>query len=79
MLSGPQEAIQFGAMIATNCTLRGFSVGSRDHFEDMCRAFALHGIAPMVDDKRFDLEALPEALHYMGSGGHFGKICVDIA
>ncbi len=79
VLSGPQEAIQFGAMIATNCTLRGFSVGSRDHFEDMVRAFDLHKISPVVDERRFGLEDLPEALHYMGSGGHFGKICVEIA
>ncbi len=78
VLSGPQEAIQFGAMIATNCTMRGLSVGSREHFEDMCRAIALHGISPVVDDHRFALDDLPQALGYMGSGGHFGKICIDI-
>ncbi len=79
VLSGPQEALQIGAMIATNATLKGFSVGSRDDFEDMCRAMALHKIEPVVDERRFALGELQEAFRYMQSGGHFGKICVEIA
>jgi len=78
VLSGPQEALQIGAMIATSVTLKGISVGSRAMFEDMCRAIDLHKIEPVIDTEHFTLDTLPQALHYMGTGGHFGKICIDI-
>jgi NADPH:quinone reductase-like Zn-dependent oxidoreductase len=77
VLSGPKEALQIGAMIATSVTLKGISVGSRTMFEDMVKAMTLHRIEPVVDQV-FPLEELPQALQTMGKGGHFGKICLDI-
>lgn len=73
VLSGPQEAIQFGALIATSARLQGLSVGSRDMFEAMCRAIELHRIEPVVD-KVYPWTEAAAALRAMQAGEHFGKI-----
>ncbi|MGH8704958.1 MAG: zinc-binding dehydrogenase, partial [Burkholderiales bacterium] len=49
--------------------------GHRDGFETMLRAIAQHRIKPVVD-RVFAFEELKEALAYLKSGAHFGKICV---
>jgi len=44
-------------------------------FQAMNRAVTLHRIRPVID-RIFPCEALKEALHYMESGAHFGKVVV---
>ena len=34
-------------------------------------------LRPIIDE-HFPLDALPEALRLMQSGGHFGKVVIDI-
>jgi NADPH:quinone reductase-like Zn-dependent oxidoreductase len=46
-------------------------------FERMNRAIALHAMHPVVDQV-FPMEQASEALQYMESGRHFGKICVNL-
>ena len=53
--------------------LQGIFVGSRRMFEDMNRAIALNGLKPVID-RTFPFEKAREALEYMESGSHFGKI-----
>ena len=53
--------------------LQGIFVGSRQMFEDMNRAIALNGLRPVID-RIFSFEKAREALEYMESGSHFGKI-----
>jgi NADPH:quinone reductase-like Zn-dependent oxidoreductase len=53
--------------------LQGIFVGSREMFENMNRAIALNNLKPVID-KILPFEKAPEALEYMESGSHFGKI-----
>ena len=57
--------------------LEGVLVGSRTMFEAMNEAFVQHQIKPVVD-RVFPLEQAVEALRYMESGSHFGKIGLDL-
>jgi NADPH:quinone reductase-like Zn-dependent oxidoreductase len=53
--------------------LQGIFVGSREMFENMNRAVALNALKPVID-RTFPFEEAREALDYMDSGSHFGKI-----
>jgi NADPH:quinone reductase-like Zn-dependent oxidoreductase len=57
--------------------LRGIYVGSREMFEEMNRAISLAGMRPVID-RVFEFRQLHEALQYMESGAHFGKICLRV-
>lgn len=57
--------------------LQGIYVGSRAMFEEMNSFISEHLIKPVVD-KTFDFTDAKEALKYMESGSHFGKIVVKI-
>jgi NADPH:quinone reductase-like Zn-dependent oxidoreductase len=55
--------------------ISGIYVGSRDMFEAMNRAIALHKLRPAVD-RVFPFTAAVDAFRYMESAAHFGKIVV---
>jgi NADPH:quinone reductase-like Zn-dependent oxidoreductase len=55
--------------------VQGIYVGSRDMFEAMNRAIALHQLRPVVD-RVFPFAEIKEALRYLESGSHFGKVCL---
>lgn len=76
VLSGPAEPLQFGWLISSSARLQGVSVGSREMFEDMCRAIELHRITPVVD-KVFPWTEAVAAFEAMKAGEHFGKIVLD--
>ena len=76
VLSGPQEPLSIPVMIGTSARLQGLSVGSREMFEAMCRAIALHRIEPVVD-KVFPFTEARAAFEAMARGDHFGKIVLD--
>ncbi len=57
--------------------VQGVLVGHRDAFEAMNRAFAEHQVRPVVD-RVFPFEEVPAAFEHLGSGAHFGKVCVAI-
>jgi NADPH:quinone reductase-like Zn-dependent oxidoreductase len=60
-----------------NVTLRGILNGPRDRFEEMCRFYEEHRIKPVVD-RVFGFEEANEALKYLFSGTHFGKVVVRV-
>ncbi|MEV6796608.1 zinc-binding dehydrogenase [Streptomyces sp. NPDC051320] len=60
---------------ATN--IRIATAGSRASFEALVRAMQRHAIRPSID-KAFDLEHLDDALEYLASGGHLGKVIVNL-
>jgi len=64
-------------MMVKGVRLQGIYVGSREMFEEMNRAITLAGLRPVVD-RVFTFGELHEALRYMESGAHFGKICIRI-
>jgi NADPH:quinone reductase-like Zn-dependent oxidoreductase len=55
--------------------LQGVFVGSRKMFVDMNRAISVNRLKPIID-KTFPFEKAREALEYMASGSHFGKIVI---
>lgn len=56
--------------------MQGVYVGSRSMFEDMNRAIEINGLHPVID-KQFSFSEVREALTYMETGSHFGKIVID--
>ena len=57
--------------------LQGIFTGSRRMFEEMNAAIAANRLRPEID-RVFDFDQVREALKYMESGSHFGKIVVRI-
>jgi NADPH:quinone reductase-like Zn-dependent oxidoreductase len=55
--------------------LQGIFVGSKTMFEGMNRAIELSKLRPVID-RTFKFEELPDALNYMQTGSHFGKIVI---
>lgn len=75
VLTGGSGEIATASILMKNVRVQGIYVGSRSMFEAMNRAIALHKLQPVVD-RVFGFHEAPEALKYMESGSHFGKICI---
>jgi NADPH:quinone reductase-like Zn-dependent oxidoreductase len=56
--------------------IQGIFVGSREMFEEMNRAVALHRIRPVVD-RVYPFEEAPEAFRRLRDGEHFGKVVIS--
>lgn len=75
VLTGTTAEINPMPILSKSVRVQGVYVGSREMFEAMNRAIALHQLKPIVD-RVFPFEEAREALQYMESGAHFGKICL---
>ncbi|MCX7891281.1 MAG: NAD(P)-dependent alcohol dehydrogenase [Burkholderiales bacterium] len=75
VLSGPSLAAPLGLVVTRQVRLQGITVGHRDGFEAMMRAVGEHGLRPVID-RVFGFAALKEAMAYLKSGAHFGKVCI---
>ena len=75
VLSGGSGEISTASILRKNVRVQGIYVGSREMFEAMNKAIALHKLHPVID-RVFSFSEAPEALKYMESGAHFGKICI---
>ncbi|MBX9624101.1 MAG: NAD(P)-dependent alcohol dehydrogenase [Gemmataceae bacterium] len=64
-------------VLMRSLTLRGIFVGSRAMFEDLNRLIAGEGLKPVID-RTFPLAEAPEAMRYLESGSHFGKVVVNV-
>jgi NADPH:quinone reductase-like Zn-dependent oxidoreductase len=64
-------------LLMKGVTMRGIYVGSRAMFEAMNRAIELHKLEPVID-RVFDFGQIGEALTYLKSGAHFGKVVIRI-
>jgi NADPH:quinone reductase-like Zn-dependent oxidoreductase len=64
-------------LLMKNVCLQGIYVGSREMFEAMNRAIALHQLRPVVD-RVFPFAEAAAALRHLESGAHFGKVCLRI-
>jgi NADPH:quinone reductase-like Zn-dependent oxidoreductase len=60
-----------------NVTLKGIINGPRDRLEEMLRFYEEKQIKPVMD-RVFKFEEGREALQYLFSGGHFGKVVVKV-
>jgi NADPH:quinone reductase-like Zn-dependent oxidoreductase len=72
-LSAPINTYQF---VTKNVRLHGIETGSREMFEEMNRFIEAKQLNPVID-KTFALSEIREALKYLESGRHFGKIVIS--
>jgi NADPH:quinone reductase-like Zn-dependent oxidoreductase len=72
------EGLDSMKVLMKSLRLQGILVGSRLMFEEMNRAIALNRLKPVID-RIFPFSQAREALEYMKSGSHFGKIVIQIA
>jgi NADPH:quinone reductase-like Zn-dependent oxidoreductase len=63
------------SVLMRSVRMQGIFVGSRQMFEDMNRAIEVTRLRPVID-RTFAFEEAREALKYMESGSHFGKIVI---
>jgi NADPH:quinone reductase-like Zn-dependent oxidoreductase len=71
-LSAPINTYQF---VTKNVRLHGIETGSREMFEEMNGFIEKNQFKPTID-KTFNLDEIFEALKYLESGRHFGKIVI---
>ena len=57
--------------------MHGIYVGSREMFETMNQAIAMHKMQPFID-RVFPFDQTPDAFRYMDSAGHCGKIVIAL-
>ena len=74
VLAGAGE-VNLMPVLMNGLRVQGIFVGSRQMFERMNAALALHELRPVVD-KVFSFGEAPEAYRMMASGAHFGKIAI---
>jgi len=74
-LAGMSSQVDIYTMLQKKARLQGIFVGSRDWFEDLNRALALHQLHPVVD-RTYPFERAPEALLHLRDGQFFGKLVI---
>ena len=77
VLSQGGEGINPVSLLQKSIKMHGIFVGSRKMFEDMNRLISANRVKPVID-KVFEFAEVKDALKYMESGAHFGKIVVKI-
>jgi NADPH:quinone reductase-like Zn-dependent oxidoreductase len=76
ILSGVGPSVDPRSILMNSVRVQGIYVGSRSMFERMNRAIDLHQIHPIVDRAFPWLEA-KEAMQYVQSQAHFGKVVLE--
>jgi len=76
VLGGADAAITPVSVLVSSARIQGVYVGSRQMFEQMNRAIEFHKVKPVID-QTFEWTYLREAMRYMASQRHFGKICLS--
>jgi NADPH:quinone reductase-like Zn-dependent oxidoreductase len=77
VLSGAAADLNLVPIFMKNVRIQGIVVGSRDGFEAMNRAVAMHQMRPVVD-RIFPFAEAREAFAFVMNGAHFGKVCIAI-
>jgi len=75
VLAGTDMGAPLGLVVTRHVRLQGITVGSGEDFRSMVKAISAHKLRPVVD-RVFGFEQLHNALEYLASGKHFGKICI---
>lgn len=78
VLSGTEGGLNPVQILMKSVRMQGIFVGSRQMFEDMNRMLCQYIHIKPVIDKVFEFGEIKDALKYMESGSHFGKIVVKI-
>jgi NADPH:quinone reductase-like Zn-dependent oxidoreductase len=75
-LTGAAQEVNVLPVLMRHVRLQGIIVGSRTMFEAMNRAIEATNLRPVIDAKSFTFGEAKQALEYMSTGNHFGKIVV---
>ncbi len=77
VLTGLSAEVNTALILHKSIHIHGIYVGSRDMFEAMNHALTLQQIHPVID-RTFPFEQAREALAYLESGKHFGKVVIRL-
>jgi NADPH:quinone reductase-like Zn-dependent oxidoreductase len=77
ILTGIDGGINLIPILMKNICIQGIYVGSRTMFESMNKAIAVNNLRPVID-KVFPFKEVKEAMYYLESGHHFGKVVIKI-
>ena len=77
VLGGISEKFNPGPVITKGVRLQGIFVGSSEMFEAMNRAIAINRLRPVID-RAFQFDEAAQALAFVESGRHFGKVCIRV-
>ena len=77
VLTGAANQVNPMPILMKHVRVQGIFVGSREMFEAMNKAIALHQLRPIVD-RVFPFGDIRPALQYLESGAHFGKVCLQM-
>ena len=75
VLAGAASQVNPMPILMKGVRVQGIFVGSREMFENMNQAISLHQMRPVVD-RIFAMNEIQQALKYLESGAHFGKVCL---
>ena len=77
VLTGQRGEMNPFPAVMKGVSIHGIYVGSREMFQEMNRTISLHGIKPVIDTL-FPFGEAREALRYLESGAHMGKVVIEI-
>lgn len=77
VLTGMADAVATGLILSKNIKVQGTYVGTVDAFRAMNRAIGLHETKPVVG-RRFAFDEATDALKFLDSAQHFGKVVVEV-
>lgn len=60
-----------------NVTLKGILNGPKDRFEEVVQFYEKHQIRPVIN-REFSFAESKEALKFLYSGAHFGKVVINV-
>lgn len=78
VLAGDAAPINLLPILMSQVRVQGVLVGHRAGFEAMNRAISQHQLKPVVD-RVFAFEDARAAFDHLASGGHVGKVCIDLS
>jgi NADPH:quinone reductase-like Zn-dependent oxidoreductase len=76
-VSGFSSEVPLRDILGKSLLIRGIYVGSREMFEAMNRAIAVHKLKPVLD-RTFPFSEVPAAYRHQQSSAHFGKVVIAI-
>jgi NADPH:quinone reductase-like Zn-dependent oxidoreductase len=77
LLTGTDTTVNPMPILGKQIQVQGIFVGSREMFEAMNRAISFHQMHPVID-RVFGFDQARDALRYLESAAHFGKIVIRL-
>ena len=77
VLSGSNEKLNLLPVLMNNVRVQGIFAGHGEALKEMCRAFEVNEIRPVID-RIFPFEQTREAFEYLKSAEHVGKVVIRL-